>query len=317
MDINKLILKWMEGKTSIKEIEVLESWKNESEENIKALQAMRNNPGLATQLADYQNVDVDAAYDKVSQNIEKEAYVASSSKYLKYLLPLILAAITIGGVLFLLKNNSGKKAYYAENTVKSHILNDGSLVTIDRNSTITTLSDFEMAREVQLEGRAYFEVEHVTEEFPFIVHAGDIDVQVTGTEFMVLYGEGTFKVEVYEGSVDVTLDSRKVSLSEGEQVLLINNDLVKSYHNDNNLLGWKTNSLSFKQDAISDILKSVAWNYNVKVTYAPGVTRNQDCLISTEFTGVSLDTILKELDTWIDYTYENGILNVISIDPNC
>ncbi len=317
MDINKLILKWIEGKTSIKEMEVLESWKNESEENVKALQALKDNPSLTAQLADYQEVDIDEAYGKVLNKIEKEAYTNSSTNYMKYFISFILIAIIIGGVLFLLNNESVEKQYIAGNEVKSHDLIDGSVVTIDRESRVTTLSDLQHARELQLEGRAYFKVEHVSEDFPFIVHAGDVDVEVTGTEFMVLYNDEAFKVEVYEGSVDVSIDSRKVSLTQGEQVQLINNDLVKSFHNDDNLLGWKTNTLSFKQVAITDILKSLAWNYGVKVSYNNGVSENHNCLISTEFSGVTFDTILKELDTWIDYSYEKGILNVISIDPNC
>ena len=317
MDINKLILKWIEGQASVDEMEVLESWKNESEQNLKALQALKINPSLVDQLSAYQEVDVEKAYSKVEQNIKKEQYVKSSSNYLKYILSFILVAITIGGILFLLDVDNGEKQYIADSGVESYDLDDGSLVTIDKSSKVTTSGGFNHTREVDLVGRAYFKVEHVSDDFPFIVHAGDIDIKVTGTEFMVLYDDGSFKVEVYEGSVDVSLDTRKVSLIAGDQVLLVNNDLVKSYHSDANLLGWKTNSLSFKQVAVKDILKSLAWNYGIEVSYDKDASVNHNCLISTEFSGETLETILDELDTWIDFRYEKGVLNVLSIDPNC
>lgn len=67
----------------------------------------------------------------------------------------------------------------------SVVLADGSMVVLAPNSRLTVSASFgRSARDVTLEGAAFFEVQHDAAR-PFTVHAGDADVRDIGTAFSV------------------------------------------------------------------------------------------------------------------------------------
>lgn len=84
-------------------------------------------------------------------------------------------------------------------------LADGSHVMLGPGSTLRTAREFgQDAREVALEGEAYFEVTH-DEQRPFVVRAGDLVATDLGTEFTVrAYGDNEpARVVVREGLVAI------------------------------------------------------------------------------------------------------------------
>lgn len=106
-------------------------------------------------------------------------------------------------------------------------LPDGSLVVLAPASRLTLTSSFgRPARDVELEGAAYFEVVHNATQ-PFTVRAGGADVRDLGTAFSVKTGrEGSVSVVVTQGVVSVEraaagADSvAPVELQAGDRVVL-------------------------------------------------------------------------------------------------
>lgn len=93
------------------------------------------------------------------------------------------------------------------------VLDDGTKVWLNSSSTLEYPKAFKEGepREVTLIGEAYFEVEHA-EDWPFIVHTGDISTKVLGTKF---------NVKAYSDMKDVlvTVKSGKVMVSKENTIL--------------------------------------------------------------------------------------------------
>lgn len=104
-------------------------------------------------------------------------------------------------------------------------LPDGSTVNLDALSELSfSKNSFEEKRDIHLKGQAYFEV---VKGKSFTVISQQGNVQVLGTRFNVLSMQDRFKVECYEGSVQVKANQEEVILEKGENAALMGNDLVK------------------------------------------------------------------------------------------
>lgn len=93
------------------------------------------------------------------------------------------------------------------------VLDDGTKVWLNSSSTLEYPKAFKKGepRQVTLIGEAYFEVEHA-EDWPFIVHTGDVSTKVLGTKF---------NVKAYSDMKDVlvTVKSGKVMVSKENTIL--------------------------------------------------------------------------------------------------
>ncbi|MBO9591454.1 MAG: FecR domain-containing protein [Niabella sp.] len=125
----------------------------------------------------------------------------------------------------------------AKGTRKQLTLPDGTRVWLNGGSRLFFVTDFKGGtREVKLEGEAFFDVVHAQTETgakrPFIVHAGNIDINVLGTAFNVkaYANEKMTTAVLYRGLIRVTkhngADSFQPVLLYPNQKLVIPNTLV-------------------------------------------------------------------------------------------
>ncbi|GEM_PF-3024355 len=83
-------------------------------------------------------------------------------------------------------------------------------------------------RQVSLDtGESLFSVQHLAENQPFIVDAGDTEIRVTGTQFSVDKNHYSTQVIVVEGSVLVSNQSKQVHLTAGQSVEIIAGNIGK------------------------------------------------------------------------------------------
>ena len=130
-------------------------------------------------------------------------------------------------------------------------LASGDQVVLDATSAIVDETDGATRSVSLLQGAAFFDVE--TDARPFVVTAGDLRVEVTGTAFEV----GTFDdggvVSVTEGSVEVSINGQSWQIGAGEQI------------------NWDDET-GVRLDAI-DIANAAAWREDTLV--ADGMTLRQ------------------------------------------
>ncbi len=156
------------------------------------------------------------------------------------------------------------------------LLPDSTLVKLNANSSL----EFEkgwtagQAREVWLEGEAFFEVVEQPDaaDGRFIVHTGQLDVEVLGTSFNVQARHGETQVVLNTGKVklhqlDQANDEKDIFLAPGEMATLSQQQLSKSRVNPQLYSSWKDNRLFFENESILKIAQRLSdtYGYEVKV----------------------------------------------------
>lgn len=131
-------------------------------------------------------------------------------------------------------------------------------------------------REVFLSGEAYFKVARNVRK-PFIVHTGELNIQVLGTTFNVASypDDAEIKVSLVEGSVNVytTSDAKKnILLSPDEQAVFNKDDkaLFMRKIDASSQAAWTTGRLVFVNEKLFDILKSIEKNMTYRYLCSPG-----------------------------------------------
>ena len=117
-------------------------------------------------------------------------------------------------VWYLSSRNFKYDRLYATNysEVASYVLPDGTEVSLNANSTLELLGDWETdpQREVRLKGEAFFKVKKKEEtQAKFIVRTEDPDIEVLGTQFNVNTREGRTLVMLEEGKIKLTSKESK------------------------------------------------------------------------------------------------------------
>lgn len=91
-------------------------------------------------------------------------------------------------------------------SIRQITLTDSTKISLNANAQIRT-SNFEKPgtdREVWLEGEAYFDVAHTADNRKFIVHSGDMKVEVLGTQFNIRKEKEKTEVILETGQVRLT-----------------------------------------------------------------------------------------------------------------
>lgn len=114
----------------------------------------------------------------------------------------IAASVTLAVSLWLWMTPTGQ-TYATTDAPLSVALEDGSHVYLNRHSTLNVRFDDDRRSVSLAEGEAAFDIAH-DPAHPFVVAAGDHQVQVLGTAFNVLNHGDNFAVAVQRGVVAVT-----------------------------------------------------------------------------------------------------------------
>jgi transmembrane sensor len=156
-------------------------------------------------------------------------------------------------------------------------LGDGTHVALGAASTLRFPATFASARDVYLEGEAYFDVVH-DETRPFAVHTARAVARDIGTKFVVrsFAGGTTAEVVVAEGAVALTPAARPSAPSAMRDSLLLtradlgrlgpNGSLSISHHVDvDSYLAWTRGRLEFAGAPLGDALPELGRWYDVDV----------------------------------------------------
>ena len=103
---------------------------------------------------------------------------------------------------------------------QSRQLEDGSVVWLADGSMLTHDEGFGPERKIRMAGQVYFDVAGDPGK-PFVVHTGDLEVRVTGTEFNVreFPESGRIEVSLYEGIVNVSTAFQTMEMHPGQQLV--------------------------------------------------------------------------------------------------
>lgn len=198
-------------------------------------------------------------------------------------------------------------------------LTDATRVTLAPESRLVVPATFdESARDVTLEGEAYFDVAHRDKQ-PFIVHAGHAFVRDVGTRFAVraYAADSAVRVVVTHGIVHVrpegAADSSRAVLSEGmeERLDAVGGSTIRVNVDTARLLGWRTGTLEFVGAPIREVAAELSRWYDVDIILADSSLGARK--LTARIAGESLNHVLKLLAVAADVRADReGRLIVLS-----
>ncbi|WP_298551622.1 FecR domain-containing protein [uncultured Parabacteroides sp.] len=286
-DINEIIIRYLDGSAELEEKTLLLRWLKQSDHNRDDFTATRD-LWLSCNVAAGNELEVDIALGKLKDRILRErGRMERESRTKRKRLSVVLRWTRVAAVLLLLLGIGYGIGSWREHSAPDLIvqnqlitakgskgrftLPDGSVVWLNSETKLTYPNQFAGDRRfVSLEGEAYFEVAKDAKK-PFVVQAGEVDVEVLGTCFdLDSYSSGEFvEIALLNGSVKISGKAVKepVCLKPNELFRYRKADQAASVEEAKAGLyaDWIKDRLVFDNDSLTDILISMEGRYNMDI----------------------------------------------------
>jgi len=287
--MNDLIVKHLSGTATDIEERTLERWRAESPDNeaeyrsVEALWGLVGDDAAAPNGAAAQPVPPDPAAIIGKAEARRGRSKARAgrralmrSPWLGYavaaaaVLALVIARMPFGGTADGVPLLAPVGSTASAGNIMTMSLSDGSVVRLADHTSISFPPSSE-ARDVVLQGRAFFAVAHGDE--PFRVRTAMGDVTVHGTRFEVRTSEHELRVVVLEGVVEVANGTgTRVELHPGE-VARIGPDgrPVVAAEDVWSLLDWTGGLLVFQETPLADVAEEIGRHFGRSVSVDEGL----------------------------------------------
>ena len=239
---------------------------------------------------------------------------------------LLVGVLALVGSYYLKSVETEQKIVTTDkNEEKTLILPDSSKIVLHHNSRVSYTTPFRDIREINLDGEAYFEVEHDKEK-PFIVFVDSSYVKVLGTAFVVSEYSSTEGVEVAVRSGKVELgtqnsagdDALLARLTSADAIQIPVDKVGKTNRNtkpaitenvdSEELFDWVEGKMIFRNTPLKKVLADLENRYAVRF-----VVRDKE-LLDRHFTSSFDDESLKEVLTVLEISLNvssNRVRNTI------
>jgi ferric-dicitrate binding protein FerR (iron transport regulator) len=220
-----LLVKYLLAEATPEEAGMVEEWLAADATNKKQFEDFKTIWEESKKLAAVSTVDDDEAWQRFKNRVHNEGNKGAAVRKMRPVAWLKIAA------LFILVAGAGLFGYqmFRENKVEAlavvskgstlvDTLPDGSVVTLNKNSSLNYPSKFKgNTRTIALTGEAFFNVTPDKEK-PFVINVNDVQVKVVGTSFNVRSENGVTEVIVETGVVKVTRNNKTVELRPAEKI---------------------------------------------------------------------------------------------------
>lgn len=315
MNIYHKIIQFLNQSASQEELDQVEAWKNQSTENLKALQEITKIHAAAEKLKDFTPVDEEQAWNKVSNKagIDKEAKVFRIPNFVKASAAILIICLS---AFFIVQNNvdSGSINLYSSGETSQNVqLADGSNVVLDSESTLEVITD----RYVELDGRASFKVTTTPDKENFTIKIKGGKITVLGTEFTVLSSNGMLEVNVTEGHVKLDYEGRSIDCYANDVVRLNDGAVILTKNNYDNIDSWISNELKFNEEPISNVLSDISKHFKVNFTIEDGLIMESQCLLTSTFINPTIEDVIKEISTILEAKIIKQNKSYVIVSINC
>lgn len=318
-----LITRYFSGECTPEEQNAVLQWKESSTENNAEFRGLEEVwKAMDTTMPD-RNIDIEAEWTQ-HQNFYLPKEIQTAKNRSLYFSIRIAASI-----LLLLGLGYFGWYYFSDKTVASDIaatqqitLPDGSKVTLNAGSRLNYKTSFgRETRLVSLQGEAYFEVTKNPNK-PFIISVNGAEVKVLGTSFNIkaYSNDANVEVTVAEGTVTVYRkgdQTKQVIITKGQQAVYnpARQIIEKKENSDRNFIAWKTRTIVFENDSLSNIVKTLQSVYHLDFIIEGVQLKN--CTVTTSFEDKDLGTVLKILKSTLDISFEEKDGKIVIKGKGC
>jgi transmembrane sensor len=270
-EIDDLIAKVITNEATTAEQQTLQAWVNNAPENRHYFEDLKRVWVESAEALPDIAIDTDIAWAKVKKQINTPKSL--TIKWLSFANIAKIAAVllAIWGIYSLFDKQTivESKPIIAENKVVTDTLNDGSVITLNKKSTLKPVFS-KRERRVEMTGEAYFAVTPDKEK-PFVIAVKNLEIKVVGTAFNVdnISAPGKIIVTVEEGKVFLKGSAAEIYLSKDERVSYnVDSGQFEGFgHNeDKNVTAYRTGKLYFSNDTkLKDLVKQINKLYNADI----------------------------------------------------
>jgi transmembrane sensor len=329
IESNELIVQVLSGESNQSDIQKLEEWLLLDSANVNLYneyKAVWENLGNVKDIA---NIDLQTEWTRFekymgstgAKTIEMQPR-RSIGFYISRIAAVLVIGLFVASATFFTYKFSQTKKLVAENEVQELNLNDGSKVTLNAQSVIKYPKTFKgKKRVIKLEGEAYFEVAHDSTK-PFVIEAGNSQVEVLGTSFSVSAYKNSDRVEVVVNTGKVSLSDinnpdKKIILTAGQKGELFKStgELAETENTDVNFIAWKTKKLIFVDESLERVVALLNKVYRKNIVIQNSSLKS--CPITVTFDNQTFDSVLKVISTTIDVNIQEGENEVIISGNGC
>lgn len=325
LDIHKIIIRYLDGSASLNEKKHLMEWLQSSVANRNDFVEIRD-LWLSCDAALSNEAEINIALERLRNRIHHSSTGKRMRSKWQQIAAVILLLISIGYTIYTKhtadRTNTDIQIQNQLITAigsKGHfVLPDSSVVWLNSGSKLIYPEHFDKNnRTVTLEGEAYFQVREDKTK-PFVVKAGEMDIEVLGTSFNVSNYPVSTVVEtvLLTGSIKATMHSiNKEEILAPDQLLSYQKETGKTEINTTSSkyhIDWIKDRLVFDNDRLTDVIISLEGWYAVQIDCPKAFSDKHR--LSFTVRGENLQEILHSMSFIIPikYAIEN---NRIKITP--
>ena len=332
LDINEVIIHYLDSTATNPEKVFLLDWLKQSEQNRNDFSEIRD-LWLLSNTIPTDDLETEVALDRLKERLlnvvpqkRNSLPLFSIYKWMR-IAAVFLLLFSVGFTFYYIgeRTNHGQsmvisRLMTADGSKGRFVLPDSTVVWLNSNTLLEYPETFSStSREVHLTGQAYFEVKR-NEKVPFKVFAGEMEVEVLGTHFIVenYPHRSNLEAVLVEGSVKVSgckMKNHSVVLTPG-QLMCFDKSTGRTdvqAVNTSDYISWIQDELTFDNTELANILVNIEKWYGIEIECLPQFAKSIHMSFSIR-RGESLDEILKAMTLVapIKYFWRNDVLNIVS-----
>lgn len=235
----------------------------------------------------------DRLYEDIEGIHQSRSYLPSQTQnkhsrilWMRYAAAIFIGVLITSAVWFGLRNTVPvEQKLFIQNVVYNHegvqqlVLPDSSKVFINENSKLTYPEEFQGGKRlVLLEGKAFFDV-HKDKVLPFIVRAGNVDIEVTGTTFFVDAIAGNkASIVLMSGGVNVNCSDNNgqksfARLIPGQEAIvdIVTGGIQVANVDTEYYALWKDGTYRFTDEPLNRIINFVSRRLDLDIQISPSL----------------------------------------------
>lgn len=285
-EIDSIIQKYLQGKSSEDENQQLHHWIQQSPENKKRLFAEKDIWDTCEFHSNLKKYETNPELELLKKRIKVVRQRNSVNlKQILQMAAILTIAFGLGWASQYISFTENKQTvevskqeiFVPKGQVNQVFLADGTRIWINSETKVTVPSVFAAnERVVQLSGEAFFEVAK-DKNRPFKVEVKGQQIEVFGTTFNVRAYDSSNKIEttLETGSIQLKIGNQNTLLNPGEQSLFdkTNNQLTVKKVDPLNFSSWKDGRFEFQNEDLMDVFKVVERWYDVDIDADPSYFR--------------------------------------------
>ena len=301
-NIDELLVKSMLDEASIAEQIEINQWLLDDDDNQRYFEHFELIWNESKRLAHTSTVDENAAWERfkartTAKDRETEVMPMYPKPVFRILRMVAMVLMTAGvgwlSYIFATRSSSDEMLTVSSGMeTLTDTLPDGSIVTLNRKSSISYPQQFEgKTREVRLTGEAFFDVKPDKSK-PFLISVNDVTVKVVGTSFNVKDNAEKTEVIVETGIVEVSRDTQRIRITPREEATIVkaSAEMRKSITADEFHNYYRTRRLFCDGTPLWRLVEILNEAYEADIVI--GNERLKNLPINTTFNQNSLESIL-------------------------